>query len=142
MENQKTRNWKTISVFFSATAICLIFYLNPVEIFAPVPATLIQLLRSFFLLLALFILFERLFTMEIYTKIMLGLLLGAAAGILFQAEIVEIKPVGTAFIRLIRMIIIPLVFASLLVGTASLGDPKKMGRIGIKTMVYYQMEIG
>jgi len=75
--------------------------------------------------------------MEIYTKILIGLLLGAVAGILFKTGIAEVKPVGTAFIRLIRMIIIPLVFASLLVGTASLGDPKKMGRIGVRTLLYY-----
>lgn len=137
METRKTPNWKTYLVFAFSTIIFLVLYLTPVESFAPFPVSLIQLLRAFFLMSALYILFEKLFSMEIYTKILLGLLLGALAGIIFQADIVEIKPVGTAFIRLIRMIIIPLVFASLLVGTASLGDPKKMGRIGIKTLVYY-----
>jgi Na+/H+-dicarboxylate symporter len=76
-------------------------------------------------------------SVKIYTKILLGLLLGGLAGLLFKAPIAEIKPIGTGFIRLIQMIVIPLVFSSLLVGTASLGDPKKMGRIGLKTLTYY-----
>ena len=48
-----------------------------------------------------------------------------------------IKPLGDAFINLLIMIVVPLVMASLIVGTASLGDLKKLGRIGIKTVAYY-----
>ncbi len=48
-----------------------------------------------------------------------------------------IKPLGLLFIRLISMVVVPLVFASLLVGTASLNDIKKLGRIGAKTLVYF-----
>jgi Na+/H+-dicarboxylate symporter len=48
-----------------------------------------------------------------------------------------IKPFGTLFLNLIKMIIVPLVLASLVVGTCGLGDVKKLGRIGGKTMAYY-----
>jgi Na+/H+-dicarboxylate symporter len=48
-----------------------------------------------------------------------------------------IKPIGLAFIKLISMVVIPLVFASLLVGTSSLNDIRKLGRIGAKTLAYY-----
>ncbi len=48
-----------------------------------------------------------------------------------------LEPFGQAFIRLLIMIVIPLVMASLIVGTASLGDLKKLGRIGMKTVGYY-----
>jgi len=51
--------------------------------------------------------------------------------------VVALEPFGQAFIRLLIMIVIPLVMASLIVGTASLGDLKKLGRIGIKTIGYY-----
>jgi len=77
------------------------------------------------------------------TKIMLGLVFGAIFGIAANrwgfAEVVGayVKPVGTAFIRLITMVVIPLVFASLLVGTASLNDVRKLGRIGVRTAAYY-----
>ncbi len=88
-------------------------------------------------MVVLWVLFERLRPLQTYTKILIGLLLGVLAGLAFGPVIAEVKPLGTAFIRLIQMIVVPLVFASLLVGTASLGDPKKMGRIGLKTLVYY-----
>ncbi|MHC4519457.1 MAG: dicarboxylate/amino acid:cation symporter [Planctomycetota bacterium] len=77
------------------------------------------------------------------TKIMLGLLFGAIFGIAanrwgFAGFVVTyIKPVGTAFVKLITMVVIPLVFASLLVGTASLNDIRKLGRIGARTAGYY-----
>jgi Na+/H+-dicarboxylate symporter len=48
-----------------------------------------------------------------------------------------VRPVGTAFMRLIKMVIVPLVFSSLLVGVASLGDVRKLGRLGGKTIGLY-----
>jgi Na+/H+-dicarboxylate symporter len=50
---------------------------------------------------------------------------------------VALEPFGQAFIRLLIMIVIPLVMASLIIGTASLGDLKKLGRIGLKTVGFY-----
>lgn len=116
------------------TAVLYIFLLVK---WTPILILTIQLVRTASIFTALFILLEHLFNFQTFTKILLGMILGAAAGLVFKASIAEIKPVGTAFIRLIQMIVIPLVFASLVVGTASLGDGKKMGRIGIKTLVYY-----
>lgn len=52
-----------------------------------------------------------------------------------------IKPVGTVFIRLLMLIAIPLVFASLIVGAASLGDLKRVGTIGAKTVGLYLLSI-
>ncbi|MGD2068039.1 MAG: dicarboxylate/amino acid:cation symporter [Gemmatimonadota bacterium] len=83
--------------------------------------------------------------MQLYTKILIGLIAGAIAGVIanvfaigfLQDLFSAIEPLGTAFIRLITMIVIPLVVASLLVGTASLGDLRKLGRIGGKTLGYY-----
>lgn len=73
----------------------------------------------------------------LHTQILLGLVLGAVAGILVGERIGVIKPVGDVFIKLITMIVVPLVFASILVGVASLGDLAKLGRIGLKTVAYY-----
>lgn len=50
-----------------------------------------------------------------------------------------LRPVGAAFMRLIKMVIVPLVFASLLVGVASLGDIRKLGRLGGRTLGLYLM---
>ena len=98
---------------------------------------IIQFVRASLLLSALYLLFERLFPMALHYKILLGMVFGALAGWAFGAEASELKPVGTAFIRLIQMIVVPLVLASLIVGTASLGDITKMKRIGGKTLLYY-----
>jgi Na+/H+-dicarboxylate symporter len=70
-------------------------------------------------------------------KIFAGLVLGAVVGLAFGPDAAVIKPVGTAFIRLIKMVVIPLIFASLLVGVASLGDMRRLGRIGGKTVVFF-----
>jgi Na+/H+-dicarboxylate symporter len=53
-----------------------------------------------------------------------------------------IKPFGELFIRLIQMVVVPLVFASLLLGVASLGDPRKLGKIGTKTIIYFTVTTG
>lgn len=71
------------------------------------------------------------------TKIIIGMILGIAAGIVFKEQAASLKPVGTIFIRLISLIVVPLVFVSLFLGTASMGDLKKLGRIGAKTLLYY-----
>ncbi len=81
--------------------------------------------------------------LQLHTRILLGLLLGVLFGLLANRcglsdfVFTYIKPVGSAFIRLISMVVVPLVFASLLVGTTSLGDIKKLGRIGVRTLVLY-----
>lgn len=80
--------------------------------------------------------------MHLSTKILLGLVLGVVAGLVLGANGAAmaqawIAPIGTIFLNLIKMIIVPLVLSSLVVGAASLGDIKKLGRIGVKTLVLY-----
>jgi Na+/H+-dicarboxylate symporter len=83
--------------------------------------------------------------MQLHTKILIGLVLGVAVGLganllelgWLERTLVALEPIGTAFIRLITMVVVPLVASSLLIGTASLGDLRKLGRIGGKTVVYY-----
>jgi Na+/H+-dicarboxylate symporter len=74
---------------------------------------------------------------KLHTKIFIGLILGIVAGIVFREKVLIIEPVGTIFLRMITMIVIPLVFVSLMLGTASLGDVRKLGRIGAKTAIYF-----
>lgn len=71
------------------------------------------------------------------TQIAIGMVLGVVAGWLIGEPVAVVRPIGDLFLRLIRMVVVPLVFSSLLVGTAMLGDPKKLGRIGGKTLGYY-----
>ena len=50
-----------------------------------------------------------------------------------------LQPAGDIFIRLIKMIVIPIVISSLIVGIAGVGDAKKLGRIGFKTIIYFEI---
>lgn len=79
--------------------------------------------------------------MQLSTKILIGLVAGIVVGALLQGapDVANtwIKPFGTLFLNLIKMIIVPLVLASLVVGACGLGDVKKLGRIGGKTLAYY-----
>lgn len=81
----------------------------------------------------------RLKKIPLHTKIFIGLILGVVVGLIFGEKAPIIEPVGTIFLRLITMIVVPLVLVSLMLGTASLGDIRKLGRIGIKTIVYFTL---
>jgi len=73
------------------------------------------------------------------TQIFIGLLLGILVGYLWPTFGVAIKPLADAFLRMIKMIIAPLLFATLVVGIAGTGDLKAMGRIGLKAIVYFEV---
>lgn len=124
-------------IFLLSGIAGVMLYTVPADYFAAVPAGLMSFIRAGALMTGLFFLFERIFNFQLHTKILLGMLLGAIAGIVYGAEVSELKPIGTAFIKMIQMIVVPLVLASLIVGTASLGDISKMKRIGTKTLLYY-----
>jgi Na+/H+-dicarboxylate symporter len=70
-----------------------------------------------------------------------GAVIGAVARVpgaeAVQRVVVACEPLGAAFIRLITMVVIPLVVASLFVGVASLGDVRRLGRIGGRTLLYF-----
>lgn len=75
-------------------------------------------------------------------QIILGLILGIIIGAIFYGNPVVtsyLQPFGDIFIRLIKMIVIPIVFSSLVVGVAGVGDVKKLGKIGGKTILYFEI---
>lgn len=80
--------------------------------------------------------------MNLSVKILISLVLSVIVGLVAGTDGLPfikwwIAPVGTIFINLIKMVIVPIVFTSLVVGITSLGDPKKLGRIGVKTILIY-----
>ena len=98
--------------------------------------TILQIITFLLIFSTLYVLFNYI-DFKIYNKIFMGLTLGIIAGLVFGEQIQIFQPVGQAFIKLIKMIVIPLVFASLLVGTASMNNIKKLGNIGVRTFVFY-----
>src|SRR5215218_10983938 len=86
--------------------------------------------------------------LALHNKILIGLALGVIAGISVNKflggdhpTVVWIvdnitQPVGQLFLRLLLMIVVPLVFSSLVVGVAGIGDVRKLGRVGLKSFAY------
>ena len=75
-------------------------------------------------------------------QIMIGLALGIICGLIFyqnKSTITVMQSLGTIFIRLIQMIVMPIVVSCLTVGIANIGDIKKLGRIGGKTLIYFEV---
>jgi len=73
------------------------------------------------------------------TQIFIGLVLGIGVGYLWPQFGVAVKPLADIFLRMIKMIIAPLIFSTLVVGIAGTGDMKAMGRIGLKAIVYFEV---
>ena len=75
--------------------------------------------------------------MQLSTKVFIGFGLGIVLGLVFKQDILVIKPFGDLFLRLIKMIVVPLVFFSVAGGIANMGDIKKLRRVGGKTLLFY-----
>ncbi|HHV53438.1 MAG TPA: dicarboxylate/amino acid:cation symporter [Synergistaceae bacterium] len=76
------------------------------------------------------------FKSNLLMRILVGLILGAIVGLLAGPYILWLQPFGDLFIRLLKMIMVPVIFFSLIVGTASI-SPKRLGRVGVKIILYY-----
>jgi len=75
--------------------------------------------------------------MALWKKILLGMIAGIGVGAVMGPDAEMLKPIGTLFINAIKMLIVPLVFCSLIVGVTSMQDTRKMGRIGLKAIFIY-----
>lgn len=84
--------------------------------------------------------------LKLATKIIIALFVGAITGLIlniFAPNVFKVldpylfTPLGQIFLNLIKMLVVPIVFFSITLGVAGLGDPKKLGRIGAKTITYF-----
>jgi Na+/H+-dicarboxylate symporter len=75
--------------------------------------------------------------MKLWIKILIALILGVITGVILGPQAEILKPIGTIFLNLINMIIVLLVLSSMTVGITSIHDPKKLSKIGTKTILYY-----
>lgn len=71
--------------------------------------------------------------------IFIALILGILTGIFFPAFAVKLAPVSNMFLNMVKMIIAPLLFATLVIGIAGHGDIKSLGKIGLKTILYFEL---
>ncbi len=75
----------------------------------------------------------------LYIQVLIAVTLGIAVGYLYPAFGKSLKPVGEGFVNLVKMMIAPIIFCTIVHGIASMGDLKKLGRIGGKTLLYFEV---
>ena len=75
----------------------------------------------------------------LWLQVMVGILLGIAVGVLFPHTAVALKPLGDGFVKLIRMTLAPIIFATVVVGIAKMGDLREVGRVGAKALIYFEV---
>src|SRR5438046_8499944 len=81
----------------------------------------------------------RLPKLSLTTKIFIGLILGVLLGYLEPDWGTAVRPLSLLFLNLIKSIIAPLIFSTLVIGIAGTGDIRQVGRIGLKALVYFEI---
>jgi aerobic C4-dicarboxylate transport protein len=76
---------------------------------------------------------------QLYFQVLLGFLLGIAVGCFFPSFGESLKPLGDGFIKLIKMLLAPIIFGTIVVGIARMGNLKEVGRVGVKSLVYFEV---
>ena len=79
------------------------------------------------------------FAIALWKRILLALVLGVIVGMIWGPGASTISWLGDLFVRLIRMVVVPLVFVTLVSGVVAMGDPAKLGSLGAKTLAVYML---
>ncbi|HDY75029.1 MAG TPA: dicarboxylate/amino acid:cation symporter, partial [Candidatus Marinimicrobia bacterium] len=75
--------------------------------------------------------------LKLHWRVLIAMALGTIFALIFKENSLFVAPLGTIFMRLLKMIIVPLILFSITTGVASLGDSRTLGRMGAKTFAYY-----
>jgi len=76
---------------------------------------------------------------QLYFQVLVGIVVGVVVGFLWPSTGAALRPLGDGFIKLIRMMIAPIIFMTVVVGIAKMGDMKSVGRIGVRALVYFEV---
>ncbi|MGA2786700.1 MAG: C4-dicarboxylate transporter DctA [Verrucomicrobiota bacterium] len=76
---------------------------------------------------------------QLYFQVLIGFLLGIVVGYCWPGFGETLKPLGDGFIKLIKMLLAPIIFGTVVVGIAKMGNLKEVGRVGIKALVYFEI---
>jgi aerobic C4-dicarboxylate transport protein len=75
----------------------------------------------------------------LYVQVLIGVVLGIIVGVVAPEFGKALKPLGDGFIKLVKMLIAPIIFCTVIHGVASMSDLKKLGRVGLKTLFYFEV---
>ena len=76
---------------------------------------------------------------ELYFQVLLGFLLGIVVGWAWPGFGELLEPLGVGFIKLIKMLLAPIIFGTVVVGIARMGNLKEVGRVGVKALIYFEV---
>ncbi|MBS4063720.1 MAG: dicarboxylate/amino acid:cation symporter [Chitinophagaceae bacterium] len=76
---------------------------------------------------------------NLYVQVLIAIVIGILLGHFYSSFAVELKPLGDAFIKLIKMMIAPVIFCTIVTGIAGMQDTKKVGRVGLKSILYFEV---
>ncbi len=76
---------------------------------------------------------------RLYFQVLTGITIGVILGFVWPETGAAMRPLGDGFIKLIRMIIAPIIFGTVVVGIAKMGDMREVGRIGVKALIYFEV---
>src|SRR5215831_21038157 len=79
------------------------------------------------------------FFKSLFGQVVVALVLGVVLGIMFPDFAASLKPLGDGFIKFIKVLIAPIVFCVVVLGIAGAGDLKKVGRVGVKAVIYFEI---
>src|SRR6476620_594745 len=77
-------------------------------------------------------------TGHLYFWVLLAIIAGGVSGYVDPARAVKLKPLGDGFIALVKLLISPVIFCTVVLGIAGAGDIKKVGRVGGKALLYFE----
>ena len=78
-------------------------------------------------------------TGHLYFWVLVAIFCGGLFGFLDATNAVKLKPLGDGFIALVKMLISPIIFCTVVLGIAGAGDMKKVGRVGGKALIYFEV---
>ncbi|MEO8682180.1 MAG: cation:dicarboxylase symporter family transporter, partial [Vicinamibacterales bacterium] len=76
---------------------------------------------------------------SLYVQVLIGIAAGVIFGFVDPAHAAAMRPLGDGFIKLVRMLIAPIIFSTVVVGIAHMGAMKEVGRIGLRALVYFEV---
>ena len=75
----------------------------------------------------------------LYVQVLIAIVIGIVLGIFYPSFAVQLKPLGDGFIKLIKMMIAPIIFCTIVTGIAGMQNTKKVGRVGLKAIIYFEI---
>lgn len=82
---------------------------------------------------------QKKFYQNLYFQVIVAIGIGISLGFFYPELATKMKPLGDGFVKLIKMMIAPIIFTTVVVGIASMGDMKKVGRVGAKALIYFEV---